>query len=514
MNRRDFLKATGAGVSALALSGGDFFSQRAEAAGIKHPLPAGYLSTNGSLMVAANNPSQSCRLAGVNWYGFECNSQVAGGFNYKTLTSVAQTIASLGFNCIRLPFCLDNYFYPQTVYSNWVSADSSLSGLNQLAIMDKVIQAAGQNGLKVILDCHRADAGWSTQENGLWYINTYSESDWITGLKNIVGRYKDYPIQSSPTVIAVDLHNEPSSPPPDTSGQYWPEIDNNGSVYAKSYPYLLGSTWGFGDPNPNPGIPSYDTTTWDWAAAAERGGQAVQSVNPNLLIIIEGGRFDPEGTSSLYPYLSRNEGNHSSGYYWPGGNLLGVRHGGSYTLNGRGVYRASGGRRINLTYGNKLVFSVHDYGPDYATLPWCDSASASSSNACFNTWDSIWGYISQGWYDGNNNFHQYPILLGEFGTENGYQGWQSGMAIQPTNTPQNQFTDWPNSYNNIQGAWFTYLVQYIQSRGIHWCCWALNGTQSYAPGRDPSRAEFYGVLAPDWQNAASQPMLAKLQSIM
>jgi hypothetical protein len=66
---------------------------------------------------------------------------------------------------------------------------------------------------------------------------------------------------------------------------------------------------------------------------------------------------------------------------------------------------------------------------------------------------------------------------------------------------------------NPQGNWFSYLEQYIKDHNINWCYWALNGTQSAAPGRDPSQPDWYGVLDPTWKGSASQPMMSKLRTI-
>jgi len=41
--------------------------------------------------------------------------------------------------------------------------------MRALDIMDSIINGARQVGLMVILDDHRSDAGWTAQENGLWY---------------------------------------------------------------------------------------------------------------------------------------------------------------------------------------------------------------------------------------------------------------------------------------------------------------------------------------------------------
>ena len=92
----------------------------------------------------------------------------------------------------------------------------------------------------------------------------------------------------------------------------------------------------------------------DWAAAAERGGNAVLEVNPDLLIFVEGVRGDPSG-----PIFGGE-----LQLYWPGGNLCGVAHRG-------GARRAP--RPIKLSIADRLVYSVHDYGPDmHPQMPWCN----------------------------------------------------------------------------------------------------------------------------------------------
>jgi hypothetical protein len=78
-------------------------------------------------------------------------------------------------------------------------------------------------------------------------------------------------------------------------------------------------------------------------------------------------------------------------------------------------------------------------------------------------------------------------------------------------TPPQHYTD-PNT-SIPQGAWFTYLVEYIGTNNLHWCYWALNGSQSLAPGRNPNDPDWYGILDPTWDTAASTPMMNKLQTI-
>ena len=117
--------------------------------------------------------------------------------------------------------------------------------------MDKIIDYAGTDGLKVILDNHRSEAGNSAENNGLWYTSAYPESTWISDWTR--SRPATRRIH---TVVGVDLRNEPHTPSFQTYG--------------------TGATWGTG------------SATTDWRLAAERAGNAVLAVNPNLIVAVEG----------------------------------------------------------------------------------------------------------------------------------------------------------------------------------------------------------------------------------
>jgi aryl-phospho-beta-D-glucosidase BglC (GH1 family) len=411
-------------------------------------LPSGYLHTSGSRIVdAAGHP---VRLMGVNWYGFDCNSMVAGGLDHQTVDFIYRQIVQLGFNSIRLPFSVQAV-QDNPPITNYLDANPALQGKTVLEIMDVIIATARENGLKVILDNHRSEAGWSTQSNGLWYTQAYPESSWISTWQTMVQRYAN-----DSTVIGCDLRNEPGSPALDPGA--WPQ---NG-----------GSEWGFGDPNPS-------GQSRDWAAAAERPGNAILSINPNLLIFVEGVRTDPAG-----PFFG---GAHQS--YWPGGNLMGVGN----AADGRPAPRP-----LALGVPNRLVYSAHDYGTDISTgLPWCQlGTTASTPDACRSVWDQTWGYIAR------NGIA--PVWIGEFGTPNGHKPGDT--------TPPQDYTDVNDV--NPQGNWFSYLVQYIEDLGLSWCYWAINGTQSLAPGRDPSNPDYYGILDPSWSGVASRPMTRRLRIIL
>ena len=334
----------------------------------------GFWHTSGSRILDSNN--QVVRIAGINWYGFETSRAVPGGLTSQDYKSILTTIHNQGYNTVRIPLSnqmVETPSVPSSIsYGNGINAD--LQGLNSLQILDKIIAYAGTINLRVILDNHRSEAGDSAESNGLWYTGAYPESAWINDWKTLASRYA-----GNPTVIGFDLRNEPHNA---ASG---------------------GSCWDCGGAT-------------DWHLAAARAGNAVLSVNPNLLIFVEG--------TDAY----------NNDYYWWGGNLEGVRN-----------------SPVTLSTPNRLVYSAHDYGPhEYGQSWFSDSTSYSS---LYTVWTNHWGFITQSGIA--------PVWLGEFGT---------------TNTS----SDIQNNAAGSQGQWFQSLVQYLASDStLNWTYWALNGEDSY-----------------------------------
>jgi endoglucanase len=403
----------------------------------------GPLRTHGARIL--DRDGEPVRLAGVNWYGFETGAMVAGGLDVRSLDEICARVAGLGFTLVRLPFSVEMVTSDPRLTAG-LAREPALRGLRPLEVMDHVVAALDRHGLAVILDGHRSDASWSLQSNGLWYTREYTESVWLESWLSVVDRYRD-----ADAVVGCDLRNEPGSPAQNDAAE----------------PQLGGAQWGAGGDGA------------DWAAAAERSGNAILALDDRLLICVEGVRDDPAG-----PALDGTL--HG---YWPGGNLSGVaRPGGA----------RSGPRPIRLRVPRRLVYSVHDYGPDMARgLAWAQlGGTAATPRACRAVWDQAWGYLVR---EG-----VAPVWVGEFGTPNGRRAGDPVAAAE--------FTDVND--RNPQGAWFSYLVDYIRELGLSWSIWALNGTQSPGPGRTAGAPEWYGVLAPDWTEVASAPMMARLRSIM
>ena len=257
--------AAGAGPAAAATSPG---------------VGAGYRHTSGNQILDSNgNP---VRIAGLNWYGFETPDEIAHGLWAQDYHTIINDIAALGYNTIRIPFSnqmVEDPIVPQNLaFSNNTGQpiNADLKGLNALQDLQKIVTAAGQAGLKVILDDHRSEAGESAEQDGLWYTSTYTSQDWVNDWTTLGKMFA-----GNPTVIGFDLRNEPHTPAGDT--------------------YAQGATWGTGD------------ATTDVRLAYEQAGNAILAVDPNALIFCEG--------ISEYPDASASGGFDTT---WWGGDLQGV----------------------------------------------------------------------------------------------------------------------------------------------------------------------------------------------
>jgi aryl-phospho-beta-D-glucosidase BglC (GH1 family) len=311
----------------------------------------GYWHTEGNRIV--DDSGRPVRIAAVNWFGMENTYFVPAGLDTQPLTEIVQRIHDLGFNAIRLPFS-NELVESNPVVTEHLDANKDLQGLHALDVMDRLVVAAGNDGLKVILDNQRSSAGTQPERNGLWYTPRYPESAWIHDWQTLVQRYN-----GNSTVVGVDLRNEPHTGPP-------------GPWTIKAYLHQ-GSTWG-----PYKGV---DDPASDWRLAAERGGDAVLRTNPHLLIFVEG--------LQLYPDPTQPGGIDS---YWWGGILTPARE-----------------YPVELAVPHQLVYSPHEYGPLKWQMPWFGPHMTYSSLK--GVWDKHWGFLERPSFP-----EEAPVFLGEFGT--------------------------------------------------------------------------------------------------
>lgn len=272
-----------------------------------------------------NASNKDIGLSGLNWFGFETSNYAPFGLELRNWEDMLDQIKELGYNVIRLPFS-NAMLEPGALPANIDYAlNPDLAELNSSQVMDKIVTGAGERGLKVILDNHRSTAGDGPQSNGLWYTGEYPESRWIEDWEMLAARYK-----GNPTVIGMDLRNEP-----------------------------FGACWGCEDP------------AIDWRLAAERAGNAILTVNPDVLIIVQG-VADYNGQSTLW-----------------GGNLIGAKD-----------------HPVRLDLPDRLVYSVHEYPQSVAPRPAINETIYPDNLP--GVWDRYWGYLVKE--------DIAPVFIGEFGT--------------------------------------------------------------------------------------------------
>jgi endoglucanase len=277
--------------------------------------PAPPLHTSGPSIVDANG--SRVRLNAFNWYGAESSDYVVAGLQIAPLQSIVSEIKSLGFNAVRLPWSNQMYESNPVVQNYALTANPTMNGENAMTIFDQVVNALTGAGIMVILDNHNSNAEWccsTTDGNSLWYNSQYPQASWIADWQGMAQRY-----QTNSLVIGADLRNEPRG----------------------------SAAWG-------------GSSSTDWHAAAQLGGNSVLSVNPNLLVFVEG-------------------------------------------VNYAGDLSAVSSLPIQLNVANQLVYEAHDYGFWYTGL--------TSYSSYVNTITPKWGYLVTG-------SNQQPLWIGEFGTCN------------------------------------------------------------------------------------------------
>jgi endoglucanase len=283
---------------------------------------SGWLHTSGGSIVTASGAPYI--IKGVSWFGMETSNCAPHGLWTISLDAGLAQIRSMGFTTVRVPFSNECLASAGTSSINY-AVNPTLANKTPQQVLDTVIRQAAAAGLNVILDRHRPG---SAAQSELWYTGAYSEARWIADWKKLAKRY-----QNDPTVIGVDLHNEPHG----------------------------RACWGCGD------------AAIDWQAAATRGGNAVLSVNPKLLVLVEGVEKQPNGQST-----------------WWGGGLSGVA-----------------AKPVKLNVANRVVYSPHDYPASVFAQKWFGASNYPANLPA--VWDANWGYISKRGIA--------PVLVGEFGSK-------------------------------------------------------------------------------------------------
>jgi endoglucanase len=376
------------------------------------PLPALPLHTSGRWIEDAHG--KRFKLASVNWYGADEADYVVAGLDRQPLAAIAKLIAGYGFNSVRVPWSNELVETNPVIADTRLGANPELRGRRALEVLDAVIVALAHEGIVVILDNHVSTAVWccsTSDPNTLWYNGTYSEASWLADWKTMAMRYRD-----QPAVVAADLRNE-----------------------------LRGkATWGTND------------ATTDWRLAAKKGGEAVLSVNPNLLIVVEGLAYSLDFTSISSTFTSAAQTDKAATFF---------------------------------SVANRLVWSPHDYSFDHNGIVSYDGAQPALKTQLGNKW----GYLLV-----QGQPYTAPVWVGELGTCN-----TNASCIDSTDSSK-------------AGFWFAGIRRYLAEADIDWSYWPWNGTAANGgagSGRTVDTVETYGVLDPAWTGPSIASLLSGLQAI-
>ena len=119
------------------------------------PLVRAWLYSSGTEIRSAET-YLPVRLRCINWYGAHMETFVSAGLDTRSCGAIADTIVSIGANCVRIPLSV------QLVLHNPSPPTSAIAGLNTsecnvstaLGVLDCQVRELTRRGLMVILNSH------------------------------------------------------------------------------------------------------------------------------------------------------------------------------------------------------------------------------------------------------------------------------------------------------------------------------------------------------------------------
>jgi len=358
----------------------------------------------------------------------------------RTIAQTMSEIAGMGINVIRLPLV------PQTLNANdpqgtgsVLKNHSSVRIANSRLALETMIRAADAANIEVMLDIHSCSnyVGWrkgrldarppwtdATRDNydfkrenyscastnnpsTVTTTHPYNQTMWLDNLRTVAGLGTALGVDN---IIGIDIFNEP-----------------------------------------------HDYTWAEWKAMTEAAYAAINAVNPNTLLFVQG-----VGTNA-----GAQDGSPTT--------VTPVPHGVVATNPnwGENLFEA-GTNPINIPK-ERLVYSPHTYGPsvfvqkmfmDPAQTACAglegDAAGDANCNIVINPtllrqgWEEHFGYLKQ---------QNYAIVVGEFG---GNMDWPLGQASVRDRDRWNHITP------GVDTAWQNAFVDWMVSKGIEGCYWSIN----------------------------------------
>jgi endoglucanase len=402
----------------------------------------------------------------------------------RTYAQDAAEFKAMGINLVRLPLV------PQTLDPNnpqgrepYLKNNPSVRIANSRLALETVIRALDAEGIMVLLDLHSCSnyIGWRKgrldarppwadadrdnydfkRENyscaatnnppSVTTIHPYNETMWLNDLRTLAGLGEELGVSN---IMGIDIYNEP-----------------------------------------------HDYTWQEWKTLTEHGYQAINEVNPNILIFVQGvgtvaGTQDGSPTTTVQ-----------------------VPHGDTDTNPNWGENLYEAGANPPDVPKNRLVFSPHTYGPSVfvqkmfmdPAQPACaglegDAAGDSPANCNIVINPAL---LEQGWEEHFGYLHDmgYAVVIGEFG---GNIDWPGGKTSLRDQNRWNHITD-----HTIDEQWQNAFVDYLISKGItDTIYWSINPesgdtgglyTTPYQPGSNESGWGTWGAL-----DATKMSMLQRL----
>lgn len=358
----------------------------------------------------------------------------------RTIQQTMTEIAAMGINVVRLPVV------PQTLDADdpqgrapYLKNHSSVRVANSRLALEEFIQLADQNNIEIMLDMHSCSnyVGWrkgrldarppwvdadrdnydfkrenyscAATDNPSTVTTThpYNQTLWLENLRTLAGLGEQLGVDN---IIGIDIFNEP-----------------------------------------------HDYTWTEWKGLVESAYEAINAVNPNTLLFVQGvgtvaGTQDgTPSTTTTVPH-----GDTASNPNW-----------------GENLYEANS-NPIDIPK-ERLVFSPHTYGPSVfvqsmfmdPAQPECaglegDAAGDAGCNIVIDPtqlaegWEEHFGYLKD---------LGYAVVVGEFG---GNLDWPQGQA-----SIRDQ-ERWSHITPGVDSEWQSAFVDYLVSKNIEGCYWSIN----------------------------------------
>jgi hypothetical protein len=358
----------------------------------------------------------------------------------RTIQQTLSEVTGMGLNVLRIPVA------PQTLQTNnpqgtgsVLKNHPSVRVANSRLALEQLIVAADANNVEVVLDVHSCSnyIGWRagrldarppwvdatrdnydfTRENyscaasgnpgTVTTTHPYNTTLWLDTLRTLAGLGTQLGVDN---IIGIDIFNEP-----------------------------------------------WDYTWQDWKTLSEQAYTAINSVNPNTLIFVEG----------ISATANNQDGTPAT--------ITQVPHGSTSTNPNWGENLFEAGANPPAIPKERLVYSPHTYGPsvfvqkafmDPAQTQCAglegDAAGDADCNIVINPtllrsgWEEHFGYLrDQG----------YAVVVGEFG---GHLDWpQGGASLRDQ-------ARWSHITPGVDAQWQNTFVDYMVENQIEGCHWGMN----------------------------------------